>query len=112
SVFVGGCTLEAVEAVSRTLPSMEDVSVLDGIASLLDKHMLYQVAQGSEEMGDRRLGMLETIREYGLECLSACGETEQSRRAHAHYFLRLAEEAEVHLYGAEQMRWLDLLERE
>ncbi len=112
SVFVGGCTLEAVEAVSRTLTSMEDVSVLDGITSLLDKHMLYQAAQGSEETGDRRLFMLETIREYGLECLSACGETERTRHAHAHYYMCLAEEAEAHLFGAEQMRWFDLLERE
>jgi predicted ATPase/DNA-binding CsgD family transcriptional regulator/DNA-binding XRE family transcriptional regulator len=112
SVFVGGCTLEAVEAVSRMLTWMKEVSVLDGIASLLDKHMLYQAAQGSEEMGERRLFMLETIREYGLECLSAYGEMELTRRAHAQYYLRLAEEAETHLFGAEQMRWFDLLERE
>ena len=81
--------MEAVEAVSRTLTSMEDVSVLDGITSLLDKHMLYQAAQGSEETGDRRLLMLETIREYGLECLSACGETERTRHAHAQYYVCL-----------------------
>jgi len=112
SVFVGGCTLEAVEAISRTLTSMEDISVLDGITSLLDKHMLYRATQGSEETGDRRLFMLETIREYGLECLSAYGEMELTRRAHAQYYLRLAEEAEAHLFGAEQMRWFDLLERE
>ncbi len=112
SVFVGGCTLEAVEAVSRTLTNREDGPVLDGITSLLDKHLLSQTAQGSEEMGDRRLGMLETIREYGLECLQACGETEQTRQAHTAYYLRLAEEAETHLFGAEQVQWFDLLERE
>jgi predicted ATPase/DNA-binding CsgD family transcriptional regulator/DNA-binding XRE family transcriptional regulator len=112
SVFAGGCTLEAVEGVSCQLPRMEDVSLLDGIASLLDKHMLYQAVQGSEETGERRLFMLETIREYGLECLSAYGEMELTRRAHAQYYVRLAEEAETHLFGAEQMRWLDLLERE
>lgn len=112
SVFADGCTLEAVEGISRQLPSMEDVSLLDGITSLLDKHMLYQAAQDSEEAGERRLFMLETIREYGLECLSAYGEMEQTRRAHAQYYVHLAEEAETHLFGAEQMRWLDLLERE
>ena len=37
--------------------------------------------------------MLETIREYGLECLTASGESELTRRAHAGYYLRLAEEA-------------------
>jgi predicted ATPase/DNA-binding CsgD family transcriptional regulator/transcriptional regulator with XRE-family HTH domain len=112
SVFVGGCTLEAVEAVSRTMTGMEDVSVVDGITSLLDKHILYQAEQSSEKTGDRRLLLLETIREYGLECLSACGETERIRHAHAQYYADLAEEAEAHLFGAEQMRWFDLLERE
>jgi predicted ATPase/DNA-binding CsgD family transcriptional regulator len=111
SVFVGGCTLEAAEVVSRTLTGME-VPVLDGITSLLDKHLLYQVAQGSEETGDRRLLMLETIREYGLECLQACGATEQTQQAHAAYYLRLAEEAEPHLFCSEQVKWFDLLERE
>jgi predicted ATPase len=112
SVFAGGCTLEAVETISRTLPGMEDVPVLEVITSLLDKHLLYQGAQGGEETGDRRLLMLETIREYGLECLEACGETEQTRQAHAAYYLRLAEEAETHLFGAEQVQWFDRLERE
>jgi predicted ATPase/DNA-binding CsgD family transcriptional regulator/DNA-binding XRE family transcriptional regulator len=112
SVFVGGCTLEAVEGVSHALPHMEDVSILDGITSLLDKHMLYQVPQSGEETDERRFFMLETIREYGLACLSACGEMERTRRAHAQYYVRLAEEAETHLFGAEQMHWLHLLERE
>ena len=112
SVFAGGCSLEAVESISHTLPHMGDVSVLDGITSLLDKHMLYQAALGSEGTGEQRLFMLETIREYGLACLSACGELELTRRAHTQYYLCLAEEAETHLFGAEQMHWLDLLERE
>jgi predicted ATPase/DNA-binding CsgD family transcriptional regulator/DNA-binding XRE family transcriptional regulator len=111
AIFVGGCTLEAIEAVCDMLTHV-NISVLDGITSLLDKHLLYQVALGSEETGERRLGMLETIREYGLECLLACGEMEQTRHAHVQYFLRLAEEAEAHLFGAEQMRWFDLIERE
>ncbi len=108
AVFVGGCTLEAVEAVSRTLED-ETMQVLDGVTSLLDKHLLYQVKQESAEP---RLLMLETIREYGLECLSSCTELEQSRQAHAAYYLRLAEEAEPHLFGAEQEQWLDRLERD
>ncbi len=87
AVFVGGC----------------------GVTSLLDKHLLYQVKQESAEP---RLLMLETIREYGLECLSSCTELEQSRQAHAAYYLRLAEEAEPHLFGAEQEQWLDRLERD
>jgi predicted ATPase len=59
-----------------------------------------------------RLFLLETIREYGLECLEASGEMERVRAAHAGYYLRLAEEAEQHLSGQEQAWWLARLERE
>jgi hypothetical protein len=55
---------------------------------------------------------LETIREYGLECLVSCGELETTRSAHASYYLALAEEAAPHLRGAEHGRWVAYLERE
>jgi predicted ATPase/DNA-binding XRE family transcriptional regulator len=111
SVFVGGCTFEAVEALSDLLDGVH-APVLDGVISLLDKHLLYRAEQYGEEHETGRLLMLETIREYGLERLSTCGELEATRQAHAEYYLRLAEEAETHLFGAVQMRWSDLLERE
>ena len=47
--------------------------------------------------------MLETIREYGVECLQVSGEMDSIRRAHAGYYLALVEEAEPHLFGAEQI---------
>ena len=56
--------------------------------------------------------LLETIREYGLERLAEAGETEATREAHAAYYLALAEEAEPHLKGAEQIRWFARLEQE
>src|SRR5438105_2336038 len=56
--------------------------------------------------------MLETVREYGLECLGESGEAEASQRAHALYYLALAEEAEPHLKGAQQVLWWRRLERE
>jgi predicted ATPase/DNA-binding CsgD family transcriptional regulator/DNA-binding XRE family transcriptional regulator len=108
-VFVGGCTVEAVEALSKMLDGSTPTPVLDGITSLLDKHLLYQMAQGSQEL---RLLILETIREYGLECLSASGELEQTRQAHAEYYLHLAEEAESSQFGPAQERWFARLERE
>jgi tetratricopeptide (TPR) repeat protein len=74
--------------------------------------LLYRVEQSGEAHDSGRLLMLETIRDYGLECLATCGELEAARQAHAAYYLRLAEEAETHLFGAVQMRWSDLLERE
>ncbi len=111
SVFVGGCTLEVVEALYGALGG-ERAHVLDGVSSLLDKHLLRQAQQESREQGDRRLLMLETIREYGWERLATCGEMEETRRAHAVYYLHLAQEAEAHLFGAEQERWFARLEQE
>ena len=111
SVFAGGCSLEAVEALYGALGG-EQAQVLDEVTSLLDKHLLRQVEREGLEQDDRRLLMLETIREYGWETLAASGELEAVRQEHAAYYLRLAEEAEVHLFGAEQARWFDRLERE
>jgi DNA-binding CsgD family transcriptional regulator len=90
----------------------ENAQVLDGVASLLDKHLLLQTGQDSLEQDERRLLMLETIREYGLEALAQSQEMEAVRHAHTAYYLHLAEEAEAHLFGAEQVRWFDRLDRE
>jgi len=108
SVFVGGCTVLAVEALRTTLGD-GTAMILDGVASLIDKSLLQQTEQEGEEP---YLLMLETIREYGLECLAASGEMQATRQAHAAYYLRLTEEAEQQLLGAEQVLWLDRLERE
>ena len=108
SVFVGGWTLEVAEAVC---PALQDgtLSSLDGVASLLDKSLLLQVEQEGEEP---RLQMLITVREFGLECLRACGEAEATQRAHAQYYLALVEQAEPHLKGAQQLLWRRCLDRE
>jgi predicted ATPase/DNA-binding CsgD family transcriptional regulator len=111
SVFVGGCSLEAIEALHVALGG-EQTQALDGVTSLLDKNLLRQVEQEGLEQDNRRLLMLETIREYGWEAIDALGELEAVRQEHAAYYLSLAEEAEVHLFGAEQVRWFDRLEQE
>jgi predicted ATPase/DNA-binding CsgD family transcriptional regulator len=108
SVFVGGCTLEAVEAVCAELADGAEW-VIDGVASLLDKSLLQQTVHEGEEV---RLVLLQTIREYGLECLMSCGELEAAQAAHAAYYLALAEEAAPHLRGADQARFMAQLERE
>src|SRR6266700_1910 len=108
SVFVGGCTLEAVEQMDRALGGKRAL-VLDEVTSLLDKHLLRKAEQGSDAP---RVLLHETIREYGLEALVANQELEAARQAHAEYYLRLSEEAEAHLEGAEQVGWLERLERE
>ena len=89
SVFIGGCTWQAIEAVSKAFGD-ETSLVLDAVASLIDKHLVQQTVQEGEDI---RLTMLETIREYGLEMLSASGERETAQQAHAAYYLKLAEEA-------------------
>jgi predicted ATPase/DNA-binding CsgD family transcriptional regulator len=96
SVFVGGCTLEAVETVCG---EQDDGAgwLLDGVSSLLDKSLLQQTGQEGVEA---RLMLLETIQEFGLECLESCGELEATRTAHAEYYLALAEQAAPHLRGA------------
>jgi predicted ATPase/DNA-binding CsgD family transcriptional regulator len=105
SVFVGGCTLKAVEAVCGEA----DAVALDGVASLLDNSLLRQTEQAGDEP---RFVMLETLREYGRECLEASGEREEIRRAHANYYLALAEEAEPKLCSAERENRVHRLERE
>jgi predicted ATPase/class 3 adenylate cyclase/Tfp pilus assembly protein PilF len=107
SVFVGGCTIEAAEAVTGD-PS-DPVSVLDGLGSLLDKSLLHEV--GGTSSGSR-FGMLETLREFGLEQLAASGEQDMIQRRHAAYFLAMAEQAEASRERAEQVDWLQQMEQE
>jgi predicted ATPase/class 3 adenylate cyclase/DNA-binding CsgD family transcriptional regulator len=107
-VFVGGMTLSAVEAVSAALDD-EPEPILDGIASLIDKSLL---RQGEPEGEQPRFMMLETIREYGLEMLSASGEAEATRQAHAAYYLALAKEAAPRLLGPQLAQWMRRLELE
>ena len=56
--------------------------------------------------------MLETIREYALERLAACGDGESAHRRHAEYYLVLAEAAEPGLLGPDQHEWLERLDAE
>ena len=88
SVFVGGCTLEGVEAVCDTKGDL-DLDLLDGMASMVDKSLVQQVEQAN---GEARFMMLETIREYAREKLEASSEKTMTKRAHAAYCLVLAEE--------------------
>src|SRR5207248_10577137 len=103
SVFVGGCTLEAVESVCDTKQDL-GLDVLDGMTSMLDKSLIRQMEQGD---GEPRFVMLETIREYGLGKMAESGEEMETRRAHAAYCLALAEEAAAEdTAGADQTKWV------
>jgi predicted ATPase/DNA-binding CsgD family transcriptional regulator len=110
SVFVGGCPLEAAEALCQgDQENGEHASVLEGVASLLDKSLVQQTEREDEAP---RLVMLETLREFGLECLHGSGELEAARGAHARYYLDLAEQAGPELQGPNQATWLQRLEQE
>jgi len=86
SVFRGGFSLEAAELLAGD-------DVLDGISSLLDKAFLRRDPAGREDAP--RFVMLETIREYGLECLAERGRRSQAQLAHARLMARIAEENEL-----------------
>ncbi len=85
AVFAGGCSLEAVEAICHAQNDLI-CSALDGIAALIDKSLLRQDPSADDEP---RFVMLETIREYALECLRASEDWEATKRAHADFFLAL-----------------------
>src|SRR6266516_5325098 len=114
SVFTRGCTLEAVEKFCQVLQTLQvqpsdPIPLLERIASLVNKSLLQPVDQ---ENGDVRLLMLETVREYGQECLEASGEGIATRNAHALYYLSLAEQAAPEMRKGQQVEWLNRLDQD
>jgi predicted ATPase/class 3 adenylate cyclase/Tfp pilus assembly protein PilF len=130
SVFAGGWSLEAAEAVAsdewrvasddkhdtrhpatplRTGPSgVTPQDVLDLLTQLVDKSLVLTEGQNSET----RYRMSETIREYGQDKLLQAEEAARLRQRHCDYFCRLAETANPQLRGPQQTEWLNRLERE
>jgi predicted ATPase/class 3 adenylate cyclase len=100
-VFVGGCTIEAAEAVCDPRGEL-GLDVLDGLTSLVDKSLL---RPGREAAGEPRFWMLETIREYATDLLKESAELEDVGRRHAEHFLSLAEAAVEVATGGEQALW-------
>ena len=106
SVFIGGCTLEAVEAVCDTKSDL-GLDVLDGMTSMVDKSLIQQIEHPGAET---RFVMLSTIREYALERLTESGEEFATRRAHSAYYIVLAEECGEDL--STHPEWLERLDLE
>ncbi len=107
SVFAGGASLESAEAVCQF--DGEQLDLLNGVASLVDKNLIRSIEQPA---GEPRFAMLETIRAYGVEQLVASGEDAAAHRRYAEHFLALAEQMERALSGPDQATWLDRLESE
>ena len=140
SVFAGGWTLEAAEAVASG-GAIEREDVLDLQTHLVDKSLValdthggrYRMLETVREYARSRLdeageadpkanvasdvqaaryGMLETVREYARERLDASGEVETVRDRHLVHYLGLAEDARPALAGHEQGTWLARLDVE
>lgn len=134
SVFGGGWTLEAAEAVcpctgvwggspETALPEGQPERVppdeiLDLLARLVDRSLVVsEPGLEVEELppplsGGLRYRLLESIREYARERLVESGEEPTLRHRHREFFMGLAEQAEAGFRGPEQGRWLDLIQRE
>ena len=108
SVFAGGFTLEAAESVCDTKQDL-GLDMLDGLSSMVDKSLVRRVDQTE---GEPLFLMLETIEEYGLEKLSASGEEALVRKAHAAYYVVLAEDAAREKEASIIKRWMDRFETE
>ena len=109
SVFAGGCTFEAAEAVANAAGDLP-LDVEAGIEALVDASLL-QVAEVVEES---RFAMLETVREFGLERLEAAGESDAVRQRHAQHFLESSDSLELGIYIPESRERLarDLVDRD
>ena len=114
-VFAGGCDLDALAAVAAPEhgPGGQGAGAdpLDLAAGLLDVSLV-TVTDGVD--GEPRVGMLETIREYSLECLERAGDLDDTRRRHAEYYAGLAERAfeQLRSSGPAHLVALDQLEAE
>ena len=106
--FIGGWTIESAEFVCD--PGGElDLRVDDGLLSLVDKSLAFEL---QTDHGEPRFHRLVTIREFALEQLEASGERADTERRHAEHFLAMAESAEPVLEHGDPGVWLDRLEHE
>ncbi len=117
-VFIGGFSLEAVEAVAidplspgGRLASGVPIAptIFDLLSSLVYKSLVIAV---TPTHGEARYYLLETIRQFAMQRLEDAGETVELRRQHCAWFLRFSEEAETQWRGAQQGEWLDRAEQE
>jgi predicted ATPase/DNA-binding NarL/FixJ family response regulator len=95
SIFRGGFTREAAEAVAGASLRM--------LTALVDKSLVRVEADG-------RYDLHELLRQFGADKLVDAGETHAVADRHLAYFLTLAERAEAHLFGSEQVVWFDRVE--
>lgn len=107
SVFSGGWTLEAAEAICAG-GGIDASTVLDFLSQLVDKSLVVVETHGPEA----RYRLLETVRQYAAERLEESEEIACVRTNHRNWYLALAEEADLELRGPRQRVWWDRLKTE
>jgi non-specific serine/threonine protein kinase len=107
SVFAGGWTLEAAEAVCAG-DGLQSGQVFGVLSNLVDKSLVVAEERGSAVW----YRLLDPLRAYALEKLQATGNETQVRSQHRDWYLRLAEEFESDWRSPRQHRWFERLERE
>ena len=107
SVFAGGWTLPAAEAVCSGA-GVESDSVVELLTQLVDRGLV----QAEEQSGAMRYRLFETLRQYGAEQLVLLGEEVRLRERHRAWCLRVAEEGERDIWRADQLECVARLERE
>jgi DNA-binding SARP family transcriptional activator len=108
SVFAGSFTVDAAEAVCGD--GGPALTVVDMLFDLTDKSLIAIHTPVTE--GGARLRLLETVRQYAREKLEESGEADRVRTRLLSWALRLAEESEPNLSGADLVNWMDRLEAE
>jgi len=110
-VFAGSWDLDGAAVVHGVENAREtgEVAGSEEVEALADAGLLEYVAEGPTAP---RFRMLETIREYALARLAESGEADAVRRAHAGYYVALAERAEPELIGPDQVAWTRRLDAE
>lgn len=103
AIFRGGRSLEAIAAICDEAASTD---ILETLANLVDKHLIYPKETSTAEP---RFWMLETIHEFAWECLENSGEVNTMRQRHAEYFVSLAERAQPELRLARQKYWAQIM---
>jgi predicted ATPase/class 3 adenylate cyclase/DNA-binding CsgD family transcriptional regulator len=109
SVFAGGWTMEAAEAVASG-GDVTEWQVLDLLAALVGKSLV----QADVIHGSTRYRLLETLRAYAAERLAQRGGAglREARSAHLDHYLALVETAAARLRSPDEVRWLDSIEAE
>lgn len=113
SVFVGGGTLSAINAVCGDRSLFGDADMIDGVAALVSQSLLRTLPELPGDIdAEPRFGMLQTIRAFAREQFANAPDAETTRERHAHYFLMLAEQAAAQWSTPAVDAWIEKLHRE